>query len=109
MSSNMVYNTFLHIYIWFQVIQFVILTTAMVNAGVIDPCATNRYAYPNDNGPYNQADLSLLGQPAHHLDKRTAKSSPFANPQYTFDSRNTGPQYLPCKMLMSLKTIRNYN
>ena len=81
----------------------------MVNCGLVDPCAANKYAYPNANGPYNRADLSLLGHPAHHVDKRMANANPISNPQYTFDSGNNSPQYLPCKMLMSLKTMRNYH
>ena len=80
-----------------------------MDCGVVDPCATNKYAYPNSNGPYNTADLSMLGYPAHHVDKRMANPDPISSPQYSYDSRHASPQYLPCKMLLSLKTMRNYN
>ena len=80
----------------------------MVQCGVIDPCATNQYAYPNVSGSYNTADMSLLGYPEHHVDKRMAKPRPISNPQYTYDGRYASPQYMPCKMLISLKTNRNY-
>ena len=77
--------------------------TQNANTGTVDPCSTNQYAYPNYKGPYNQADLSRLGYPAHHVEKRVALAKPVSDPQYTYDSRFSSPHFLPCKLLMSLK------
>lgn len=85
------------------------MTIQKIYCGIVDPCATNTYAYPKENGEYNTADLSLLGYPVHHIDKRMAKSNPIAIPQYSYDSRHASPHYLPCKMLMSLKAMKNKN
>merc|ERR1712018_322444 len=92
-----------------KVVTSFILIIPKMNCGVVDPCATNKYEYPNPDGKYNVADLSLLGYPAHHIDKRMAESNPISSPQYSFDSRHASPQYLPCKLLQSLKTMKNYD
>ena len=54
--------------------------TQNANTGTVDPCSTNQYAYPNYKGPYNQADLSRLGYPAHHVKKRAALAKPVSDP-----------------------------
>ena len=91
------------ILILFQLFVMIATVTQNANTGNVDPCSIKQYAYPNDKGLYNQADLSRLGYPAHHVEKRVALAEPVSSPQYTYGSRFSSPHYLPCKLLMSLK------